>query len=109
LSVEAYDDGEEVAPGVRAVRVGVLSGDEYALHITAATEPALAIADGVHSYGGDLGFFDDELLGDDPQAVKAGLRDALRALAERPFDHLLLAHGDPVVGSGRPALRAFAG
>jgi len=107
LEVETYADGEEVAPGVRAIRVGVISDDEYALHITAATEPALAIADGVNSYGGALGFFEDELLGDDPEAVKAGLTEALRALAEREFDHLLLAHGDPVLGSGRSALRAF--
>ena len=37
------------------------------------------------------------------------LRDALRALLELPFDHLLFAHGDPVVGGGKAALRAFAG
>src|SRR5215211_2134842 len=68
LEFEPYTDHEEIAPGVQAVHVGVLCPDEYALHIT-ATEPAIAFADGLHHYGGALGFFSDDLLGDDPQAV----------------------------------------
>jgi hypothetical protein len=36
------------------------------------------------------------------------LRQAYRRLAELDFDHLLLAHGEPFVGNGREALRAFA-
>lgn len=107
LQVEVFDDGEEVAPGVRGIQVGILSPDETALHLGMA-EGALAFADGVHRYDGDLGFFPDTLLGDDPAAVKAGLRDALNALLELPFDHLLFAHGDPLVGGGKAALRAFA-
>jgi hypothetical protein len=47
---------------------------------------------------------------DEPAATKEGLRAAYRRLAdELEFDHLLLAHGDPFVGDGRDALRAFAG
>jgi hypothetical protein len=49
----------------------------------------------------------DSLLGDDPEDVKAGLRGSLEALLDRDFDHLLLAHGEPVVGGGRAALREF--
>jgi hypothetical protein len=107
LAVDVFGDGDEVAPGVRAIEVGVLSPDETALHVAEAGG-AIAFADGVHRYGGDLSFFRDSLLGDDPEAVKAGLRDAFRGLLDRDFDHLLLAHGDPVVGGGKAALRAFA-
>jgi hypothetical protein len=107
LAFDPYTDHEEIAPGVHAVEIGVLCPDEYALHIT-ATEGAIAFADGLHHYGGELGFFSDDLLGDDPEAVKRGLREQLRALLERDFDHLLFAHGDPIVGGGKRALREFA-
>jgi hypothetical protein len=107
LDVETYGDGDDVAPGVRAVHVGVLCPDEYALHIT-ATEGALALADGLHHYGESVGFFGDDLLGDDPQAVKDGLKQQFVALLQRDFDHLLFAHGDPVVGNGKTVLREFA-
>ena len=44
---------------------------------------------------------------DEPEQTKAGLRDAYRRLLALEFDHLLLAHGDPVVGHGKEALQAF--
>ena len=105
LEVETHGDGDELAPGVQAVRLDVLSPDEYALHIT-VTEPAISLCDGLHNYGG-LGFFGDEHLGDDPEQVKAGLRQQFRTLLERDFDHLLFAHGDPIVGRGKRALEEF--
>jgi hypothetical protein len=105
LAFDPYTDGDELAPGVAAVHLGVLCPDEYALHVT-ATEGAVAFADGLHNYG-TLGFFSDDLLGDDPEAVKCGLEEQLRALLERDFDHLLFAHGDPIVGGGKSALRDF--
>lgn len=47
-------------------------------------------------------------LGDDPPAVKRALTRAFEALlADHEFDHLLFAHGDPVIGGGKAALRAF--
>jgi hypothetical protein len=106
LSFEPYTDHEELAPGVQAVQLGVLCPDEYALHIT-ATEGAIAFADGVHHHGDALGFFSDDLLGEDPEAVKRGLKQQLQALLERDFDHLLFAHGDPIVGGGKSVLRDF--
>lgn len=106
LVFDPYTDGEELAPGVRAVHIGVLCPDEYALHITAA-EGAIAFADGLHHHDGPLGFFSDDLLGDDPEEVKRGLKEQFRALLERDFEHLLFAHGDPIVGDGKRALRDF--
>lgn len=107
LEVQTYADGDDVAPGVRAVRVDVLCPDEYALHIT-ATEPALAVADGVHHYGDSLAFFADDLLGDDPEKVKEGLKQRFQTLLERDFEHLLFAHGEPILRHGKSALRDFA-
>ena len=104
LSFEPYRDREEIAPGVQAIHVGVLCPDEYALHVGDA---AIAFADGLHTYGGALSFFSDDLLGDDPQQVKDGLKQQFHALLERDFDSLLFAHGEPIVGGGKRALRDF--
>jgi hypothetical protein len=106
LDVEPHGDGEELAPGVTAIRIGRLCDDEYALHI-AVDKGAIAFADGVHRYGRELGFFSDDLLGDDPKSVREGLKEAFRELSERDFDHLLFAHGEPLVGGGKAALREF--
>ena len=53
-----------------------------------------------------MAFVPDGLM-DEPEWAKAGLREAYRALLHLDFDHMLLAHGDPVVGGGKEALRAF--
>jgi hypothetical protein len=42
---------------------------------------------------------------DDPEQTKQGLLASLRrALEELAFDHVLLAHGGPVIGDGRRQL-----
>ena len=47
---------------------------------------------------------------DDPENTKRGLLTAIsRALAELEFDHVLLAHGDPIIGGGRAALEDLVG
>jgi hypothetical protein len=105
--VEGFAFGEELAPGVTAIEVGAICPDETALHI-AIGGGAIAIADGVtRPGGGPLVFVPDFLMGDDPGAVKDGLRDAFRGLLHLPFDSLLFAHGQPLVGGGQRALRDF--
>jgi hypothetical protein len=106
--VQGFAFGEELAPGVTAHEVGILTPEETALHIEAG-DGALLFADTLRrSRHGDLAFMPDGLLGDDPDAVRAGLRDRLRALAgELEFDTLLLAHGAPVTVTGRSALLTF--
>jgi hypothetical protein len=106
LEVETFGDHDEVAPGVTSIRIGQLCDDEGALYIEAGGG-AIAIADGINGYGETLGFFRDELLGDDPDRVKAGLKQAYAGLLERDFAHLLFAHGDPVIGDGKAALEEF--
>jgi len=105
--VEVFDFGDELPSGVVACEVDAICPDETALYIPA--HRALACADGVVRWPGrnELSFVPDEFM-DDPEETKAGLRDAYRRLLDLDFDLLLLAHGDPVITSGREALRAFA-
>lgn len=106
LQVEVFSDGDEPAPGITAIHIGKLSPDEGAFHI-AVGQGAIAFADGLIRYGGALGFFPDDLLGEHPDRVKEGLKQAFGGLLVRDFAHLLFAHGDPLVGGGKAALREF--
>lgn len=104
--VAAFDFGDELPGGVIAHEVDALCPDETALHIPA--HRALACADGVVQWepGDPLQFVPDFLM-DDPDRTKEGLRASYRRVLELDFDLLLLAHGEPVVGGGREALREF--
>jgi hypothetical protein len=104
--VDPYEPGDELADGaIVAYEVGVICPDECALHIPSVS--ALAVADGVINYRG-LDFVPDDLM-DDPEDTKQGLKGAYARLAdELDFEHLLTAHGKPVVGGARDALREFA-
>jgi hypothetical protein len=108
VDVRGFAFGEELAPGVRALEVGVLCPEETALHIDLG-DGWLAIADAVIRGGdGELRFVSDGLLGDDPEAIRSGLRRALqRILDEERFDGLLLAHGAPAAEGGRAELARF--
>jgi hypothetical protein len=108
--VEGFAFGDELAPGVTAQEVGVLTPEETALHLVGEGGGALAFADAVvRGRHGELGFVSDPLLGDDPSAIKEGLRAAFRRLCDDvEFDALLMAHGAPIANAGRSALRTFA-
>lgn len=108
LAVEAFRFGDELAPDVLALELGVICPEETVLHV-AAGSGTLAFADGVvRMFGDDLGFVPDDLLGDEPEAIKQGLCDAVRPLLDHEFDSLLFAHGEPLVGGGKVALSEFA-
>jgi hypothetical protein len=104
--VEPYEFGEVLTAGIRPHAISETWPDETALEIPA--HRAVAIADGVINYDG-LEFVSDYLLGDDPEAERRRLRDGFaRLAAEVDFDHLLLAHGSPILGDGREQLSRFA-
>jgi hypothetical protein len=104
--VTPYDFGDELEAGIRPYSITEDWPDETALHIP--SHRALAIADGVLNYEG-LGFFPDDLLGDDAEHEKQVLRAGFaRVCEEVDFDHLLPAHGSPIVGDGRETLLQFA-
>lgn len=106
--VEGFEGGDELPGGLRAISVGGLSPDEFA--VFSANHRALAVADGVMRDGdGPLQAMPDELLGEDPAGVRRGLGEVFGRLCdELHFDHLLLAHGQPIVGDGRVRLRQYA-
>ena len=103
--VEGFAFGDELAPGITAQEVGVLCPEETALHIEVG-DGFVSLADSLTNYE-ELGFVSDNLLGDDPEAIKRGLLDSFRRLLELDFDGLLLAHGDPIVSGGKDALLRF--
>jgi len=105
--VEPFDFGDELPGGVIAHAVGAICPDETALHIPA--RDALALADGAVRWraGGPLAFVPDNLM-DEPARTKKGLSESYRRLAKLGFQHLLLAHGEPFVGTGREVLATFA-
>jgi hypothetical protein len=105
IDVAPFDDGDEVAPGVRALKVGAIAPDDYALHIDAGPG-ILAFGDAIIRYG-EIQFVPDHLIGDDPEGVKRQTIDVLQRLLDEPFDALLFAHGDPLPGGGKAALRDF--
>jgi glyoxylase-like metal-dependent hydrolase (beta-lactamase superfamily II) len=104
LDVRGYAIGEEVVPGIVSHEVGAICPDDMALEIRSAG--ALAFADGLVHYGGQVRFVSDNLM-DDPPATKRGLVESLERLLDVDFDTLLFAHGPPIVGDGKIALREF--
>ena len=105
--LKPYHFGDRLPGGIEALEVGALCPDDTALLIP-GNGGVLAFADGLVRDGdGPLSFVPDELMGDDPEAVKRGLRASLRAFISRKFDHLLFAHGNPWIGGGHEALRRF--
>lgn len=106
--VEGFDLGAQLPGGVLACEMDAICPDDTALHMP--RHGALAIADGVVKggpYGGDgpVGFVPDSLM-DEPEETKRGLLAACeRLLAQLEFEHLLLAHGGPVIGNRRALLQ----
>ena len=97
----------DVLPGhVVALGIGAICPDETALFSPRHRAVALADCAVRMPSDGPLGFVPDVLM-DDPPATKAGIVAALTALLDLDFDHLLLAHGDPIVGDGKRALATF--
>jgi hypothetical protein len=103
---EPFDFGAELPGGIVVHEVDAICPDETALYIPA--HRALACADGVIRDGrGALAFVPDFLM-DDPENTKRELKQAYLRLSELEFDHLLLAHGEPIADRGQEALKAFA-
>jgi len=103
LEVRGYVPGEEIIEGIVAHEVGAICPDDMALEIRSAG--ALAMADGIVHFD-EVRFVRDSLM-DNPAETKRGLAESLERLLDVDFDTLLFAHGDPIVGDGKQALRDF--
>jgi hypothetical protein len=106
--VRGFEFGDELLGPARALEMGAICVDDTALALPAHN--ALVLADGVvrgGRYGGDgpLGFVPDSLMDDPPATKRALLASCARLLEEFEFEHLLLAHGGPVIGEGRKLLQ----
>ena len=107
LAVTAFRFGDELPGGVRALKIGILCPEETALLLPSAGG-VLSIGDAIINEDGELGFVPDTLIGDAPPVVKRGLKAAfLQICQQETFDHLLFAHGDPIIGGVRDTLRTF--
>jgi hypothetical protein len=104
-AVEGFAVGDRLADDVGALEMGGICPDDTVLRIEAA-EGALLFADSLIHHG-EIGFVSDRLIGDDPAAVRSEIRAKASALLSEDFDHLLFAHGTPLIGGGKEALRAF--
>jgi hypothetical protein len=105
--VEGFDIGQSLPGGALACEIGAICPDDTALYLPVAD--AVVLADGVvrgGEYGteGPLGFVPDTLMDDPPTTKRALLGACARLLEEHDFNHLLLAHGGPVIGDGRALL-----
>lgn len=106
--VEGFAFGDDVANGILALEVGVLTPEETVFHVDSGPR-ALSFGDAlINEPDEGLGFVPDKYMGDDPEGVRAGLRDSFRRLLAHDFDALLIAHGEPVPAGGKAALLEFA-
>ncbi len=105
-AVTGFAFGERLCEDVIALEMDAICPEDTVLRIEAGGG-ALLFADSLINYGG-VGFVPDDLIGDDPEGVKRKVRERCEALLDEPFEHLLFAHGDPLLDGGREALRAVA-
>jgi glyoxylase-like metal-dependent hydrolase (beta-lactamase superfamily II) len=104
--VEGFAFGERLADDVVALEMDAICPEDTVLRIE-ADGGALLFADSLIHYGA-VGFVPDNLIGDDPEGVKRRVRERCAALLDGDCEHLLFAHGDPLIGGGRDALRSVA-
>jgi glyoxylase-like metal-dependent hydrolase (beta-lactamase superfamily II) len=105
-AVAGFAFGDRLAEDVVALEMDAICPEDTVLRIEHGGG-ALLFADSLIHYG-EVGFVPDQLIGDDPQRVKRKIRERCAALLDEDFEHLLFAHGEPLVGGGREALRAVA-
>jgi hypothetical protein len=104
--VVAYEPGDELPGGLVPFVIDSLSPDEDGLFLESAA--AIWVGDTLVrsplDTGSRIGWVPDSLM-DDPDETKAGLLQAFsEVLDDYEFEHLLLAHGLPLVGDGRAEL-----
>ena len=104
-AVQGFEPGDTLPGGVLACEVGGICPDETALYLP--EQRAVALADGVvrGRQGSQPGFVPDSLMDDPPDTKRALLAAYARLLDQLDLEHLLLAHGDPLIGDGRVALQ----
>jgi hypothetical protein len=98
--------GDRLAEDVVALEMDAICPDDTVLLIEAGGGALLSADSLIHR--GTVGFVSDRLIGDNAEDVKRRIRERCDALLDQRFEHLLFAHGDPLLGEGREALRTVA-
>jgi glyoxylase-like metal-dependent hydrolase (beta-lactamase superfamily II) len=104
--VQGFSFGERLADDLVALEMDAICPEDTVLRIEHGGG-ALLFADSLINYG-EVGFVPDSLIGEDPEGIKRKVRERCRALLDERFEHLLFAHGDPLLEEGRVALQAIA-
>jgi glyoxylase-like metal-dependent hydrolase (beta-lactamase superfamily II) len=104
--VDGFAFGERLADDVVALEMDAICPEDTVLRIE-ADGGALLFADSLINYGA-VGFVPDNLIGEDPEGVKRRVRERCAGLLDEDFEHLLFAHGNPLIGGGPAALRSVA-
>lgn len=104
-AVEGFAFGDRLAVDLVALEMDAICPEETVLHIEHGGG-ALLFADSLIHHS-RVGFVPDRLIGENPEAVKEQIRQRCAALLDQRFEHLLFAHGDPLLGDGREALLAI--
>jgi len=104
--VHLFEHGIQLPGGVLALKVGAICPEETAFYFK-LHGGIISLADALIRVRNRLQFVPDELMGEDPERVKRGLGQALGQLLSLPFNHILLAHGDPILRKGKKELRNF--
>jgi len=104
--VDGFAFGARLTDDVVALEMDAICPEDTVLRIE-ADGGALLFADSLIYYGA-VGFVPDSLIGEDPEGVKRRIRQRCAALLDEDFEHLLFAHGDPLIGGGPTALRSVA-
>jgi hypothetical protein len=105
--VRGFMFDEQLTTDVRALELGSICPEETTLLLD-APECVLCFGDGVtRDEDGALAFMPDELLGENPEQVRAGLSRNLRRMFDEDFNALLFAHAAPVLDGGRMMLSDF--
>lgn len=105
--VNGFEHGVTLPGKIDALEVGVLCPEETALHLY-LSGGIMALGDAiVRDEHSRLAFVPDYLMGENPEAVKRGLQKVFLVHLHRKFDHLLLAHGKPVIHDAKETLRKF--
>ena len=105
-AVRGFAFGERLAADVVALEMGAICPEDTVLLIESGGG-ALLFADSVIHYD-EVGFVPDSLIGEDPESVKREARERCATLLDQDFEALLFAHGEPLAGGAREALRHFA-
>lgn len=104
--VDGFAFGDRIADDVVALEMDAICPEDTVLRIE-ADGGTLLFADSLINYGA-VGFVPDNLIGEDPEGVKRRVRERCAGLLHEDFEHLLFAHGDPLIGDGVAALRKVA-